>query len=75
MADEAIVESHVIAIHQNSVAWAVDELSRLDPEQLGHLKIRSGEHLAAILLTSFLRIVPTRSTLRGAWTWFSTAAS
>lgn len=49
---------HVIAISHRTVRWAVDQLLGLGTSTLAHLKIRSGEHLAAILLTAFIGSAP-----------------
>lgn len=49
-----------IAKHQNSLWWAADTLiSALTADQIAHLKIRAGEHLAAMLTTCFLGSAPT----------------
>jgi hypothetical protein len=37
----------------------VEEIARLEDESLRHLKVRAGEHLAAILTTAFLGVAPT----------------
>jgi hypothetical protein len=50
--------THLIAIWHGSVSWAANELLQRDPSQLAQLRVRSGEHLAAILLTAFLRSAP-----------------
>src|SRR5689334_4829111 len=46
--------------------WAVDELvEKLTPEQLSSLRVRVGEHLAAILTTTFLRTAPADVDTKG----------
>lgn len=44
---------------------ALEELLQLDKRQLSALKVRSGEHLAAILLTMFLGTKPVRIDTHG----------
>ena len=55
----------MIAIGHRSLGWAVDDLTRLDPSDLAHLRVRSGEHIAAILLTAFLLRAPVAIDLDG----------
>ncbi|GAA1619024.1 hypothetical protein GCM10009733_014220 [Nonomuraea maheshkhaliensis] len=50
--------SPVIAIWHRTVGWASRELAALDPNTVSHLKVRSGEHLAAILISSFMYRMP-----------------
>lgn len=50
--------TYFVGIWHRTLWWAVDELSRLDAADLAHLRVRSGEHIAAILLTAFLRRAP-----------------
>jgi len=48
-----------VVIWNRTLWWAVDELvAKLTPKQLRKLKVRAGEHLAAILTTTFLRTAP-----------------
>jgi hypothetical protein len=49
----------VVAIGWRSLYRAVDALAALGPDRLKGLKVRSGEHLAAILATAFVGSVPT----------------
>jgi hypothetical protein len=48
----------VVAIWHRTLTWAVDELVKLGPDKLKSLKVRAGEHLAAILATSFMGVAP-----------------
>lgn len=50
----------VVMIWHKTLAWAVDELAKLGQDELKFLKIRAGEHLAAILTTSFFHAAPLR---------------
>lgn len=50
--------THFVGIWHRTLWWAVDELTRLNAADLAHLRVRSGEHVAAILLTAFLRRAP-----------------
>jgi hypothetical protein len=50
--------THFVGIWHRTLWWAVDELTRLNAADLAHLRVRSGEHIAAILLTAFLRRAP-----------------
>ena len=61
-----------IGIWYRTVWWAVDELvAKLAPEQLRKLRVRAGEHLAAILTTTFLRTAPAEvDTKGGVDLWF-----
>ncbi|WP_147468334.1 hypothetical protein [Corallococcus interemptor] len=66
MADiDKLVGAPVVAIWHRTLAWAVDELAKLERNQVMGLKVRSGEHLAAILTTAFLRIAPVQIDTRG----------
>ena len=56
--DEQLKGAPVIGIWNQTLLWAVDELIKLGQGRLTHLKVRSGEHLAAILATSFLGVAP-----------------
>lgn len=58
VADESAAGTYAAAISNQRLTWAVQELARLGSERLSHLKIRSGEHLAAILVTAFLAVPP-----------------
>jgi hypothetical protein len=49
--DPTVVGHRVIAIHPDALRHAVDDLVAVGPT-VGHLKIRAGEHLAALLLTA-----------------------
>jgi hypothetical protein len=69
MSTEDAAGRQAIGIWYRTVWWAVDELvAKLTPEQLRKLRVRAGEHLAAILTTTFLRTPPPRSTSRAAST-------
>lgn len=60
MSSSGPVGSYVVAVPQGKVAWAVNALtSGLSQNQLMKLKVRSGEHLAAILTTAFVDVAPT----------------
>jgi hypothetical protein len=48
----------VVVIWHRTLEWAVDELIKLGPDKLKSLKVRAGEHLAAILATAFMRAAP-----------------
>ena len=46
----------MVAVWYRRLWWAVDELvANLTTEQLSRLRVRVGEHLAAILTTAFLQ--------------------
>lgn len=49
----------VVAIGWRSLYGALDALAALGPDRLRGLKVRSGEHLAAIVATAFVGSVPT----------------
>lgn len=54
-----LVGGYIIALHQSSVSWSVRKLvAAVEAEQLSKLKVRSGEHLAAILGTAFFGVPP-----------------
>lgn len=55
-----LVGAPVIAIWYKTLAWAVDELAGLGHDGLKSLKVRAGEHLAAILTTAFFGAPPIR---------------
>ncbi|WP_157517578.1 hypothetical protein [Micromonospora rifamycinica] len=55
----------VIATGHQSVIEATHRLLQIDPRQLAGLKVRAGEHLAAILTTTFLGNAPHAVDLRG----------
>lgn len=57
-ADPHIHGTRLVAISPPTVEWAVDELVKLDPGISSSFKIRSGEHLAAILMTAFVFATP-----------------
>jgi hypothetical protein len=66
MPEKGPVGSVVIAIAPQTLPWAVTEVRRaLGAEQVASLKVPSGEHLAAILTTTFLACVPTSVDLEG----------
>jgi hypothetical protein len=59
MSSEDVAGRLTVVISHRTVWWAVDELvAKLTPTQLRKLKVRAGEHLAAILTTTFLRTAP-----------------
>ncbi len=59
MTDPGPIGSHVLATWHRTLLWAVDEIvQQLSPNQLRKLKVASGEHLAAIISTTFLRVAP-----------------
>ena len=49
---------NIAAISNKTISWSVRRLLELDRKQLSSMKVRSGEHLAAILITAFLAAVP-----------------
>jgi hypothetical protein len=55
----------VIAIWHRNVARAAHTVLQLPPDQLAGLKVRSGEHLAAILTTVVLGVAPYEVDTRG----------
>jgi hypothetical protein len=61
-----------VVIWHRTLQWAADVLAeKLPPESLGRLNVRSGEHLAAILTTAFLRTAPAEvDTTGGVDLWF-----
>ena len=66
-----------IVTWHRTLRWAVDQLAEnLAPEQLRKLDVRAGEHLAAILTTTFLRTAPTDvDTTGGVDLWFDLPAA
>jgi hypothetical protein len=62
----------VVATWYRTLWWAVDEMAeQLAPEQLRQLRVRAGEHLAAILTSAFLHTAPARvDTTGGVDLWF-----
>jgi hypothetical protein len=54
-----------VVIWYRTLDWAVDELLDMDDQMLAGLRIRSGEHLAAILLTAFLGAAPVSIDIDG----------
>jgi hypothetical protein len=61
-----MTSGQAIAIWHGSLDWSVQELlRRLTSDQLHHLKVRSGEHLAAILITAFLHQAPSKIDVMG----------
>jgi hypothetical protein len=75
MSSEDVAGRLTVVIWNRTLWWAVDELvEKLTPEQLRKLKVRSGEHLAAILTTTFLRTAPTQvDTMGDVDLWFDLA--
>src|SRR5262245_31350814 len=63
--DDRYLGGHVIAIWHRAVAGAVHDVLLLPSHQLAGLKVRSGEHLAAILITAFLGVPPYEVDTRG----------
>lgn len=60
MPDRDLSGGPVIAIAPQTLRWATDQMvETLGPETLKKLKVRAGEHLAALLTTTFLRTPPT----------------
>jgi len=58
--------SLAVVMWNRTLWWAVDELvEKLTPEQLSNLRVRTGEHLAAILTTTFLRTAPAEVDTKG----------
>ena len=56
----------VIAIAPQTLQWATDQMvETLGPETLQKLKVRSGEHLAALLTATFLLTSPTSIDTKG----------
>ena len=72
MATEDAAGRWTIGKWHRTLFWAVDELVKmLAPEQLIKLDVRAGEHLAAILTTTFLRTAPAAvDTTGGVDLWF-----
>ena len=72
MSSEDVAGRLSVVIWNRTLWWAVDELvEKLTPKQLRTLKVRSGEHLAAILTTTFLRTAPAQvDTMGGVDLWF-----
>lgn len=64
-----------VVVWNRTLWWAVDELvEKLTTNQLRTLKVRSGEHLAAILTTTFLRTAPIEvDTMGDVDLWFDLA--
>ena len=59
MSENSPVGSWVIAIWYRKLSWAVTAIVRtLSFDQISKLKVWSGEHLATILITSFLGVAP-----------------
>lgn len=58
MSEKGPIGSYVV-VRCRTLSWAVTEIvGTLSPDQISELKIPSGEHLAAILVTSFLGAAP-----------------
>ena len=59
MLEPSAVGSYVVAIHHQTLSWAVHEVRRaLSIEDVDKLKIRAGEHIGAVLTTAFLGCAP-----------------
>jgi hypothetical protein len=68
MPDGDLTGGLVIAIAPQTLRWATDQMvETLGPETLKKLKVRAGEHLAALLTTTFLTGIDTEG---GADLWF-----
>lgn len=67
----------VIAIAPPTLRWATDQMvEALGPETLKKLKVRAGEHLAAMLTAAFLHTPPMAiDTAGGADLWFDLSSS
>lgn len=66
MPDGDLSGGRVIAIAPQTLRWAADQLvETLGPETLKKLKVRAGEHLAALLTTTFLLTPPTGIDAKG----------
>jgi hypothetical protein len=65
MPEDKYVGGEVVAIWHRSLTKAVSQLLTLGSDKLKHLKVRSGEHLAAILTTAFLEVPPSELDLDG----------
>ncbi|MEU4162562.1 hypothetical protein [Actinoplanes sp. NPDC026670] len=60
MEDNSAVGTHVVVIPAARLDLAVERLLSLGTDALRHLKVKSGEPLAAILLTAFLGVPPLK---------------
>src|SRR5689334_13618891 len=59
MVEPSAVGSYVVAIHHETLSWAVHEVLRtLSIEDVDKLKVRAGEHIGAVLTTAFLGCAP-----------------
>src|SRR6267154_2481036 len=59
MLEPSAAGSHVVAIHHQTLSWAVHEVCRrLSVEDVHKLKVRSGEHIGTMLTTAFLGCAP-----------------
>ena len=66
MTDHDLNGGTVIAIAPQTLRWAVDQMvEALGPEALRKLKLSAGEHLAALLATTFLLTPPTGIDMQG----------
>lgn len=72
MPDADLSGGFVIAIAPPTLQWATDQMvEALGPETLKKLKVRAGEHLAAMLTAAFLQTPPMAiDTAGGADLWF-----
>lgn len=77
MPDAELRGGFVIAIAPPTLQWATDQMvETLGPETLKKLKVRAGEHLAAILTAAFLHTPPMAiDTAGGADLWFDLSSS
>jgi hypothetical protein len=58
--DDKVTGTTVLAIGHRELQRSVEKLvASVGVETLSHLKVRSGEHIAAILTTAFLDVPPT----------------
>jgi hypothetical protein len=69
MLEPSAAGSHVVAIHHQTLSWAVHEVCRrLSVEDVHKLKVRSGEHIGTMLTTAHRSVL----TARANWIWCST---
>jgi hypothetical protein len=61
VSDQKVFETGTkcVALHRRTLRWAVAELLKKGPATTQQLKVASGEHLAAILLTAFVLAAPS----------------
>lgn len=66
MTDDDLRGGAVIAIAPQTLRWAVDQMvETLGPKTLKKLKVSAGEHLAALLASTFLLTPPTGIDMQG----------